>query len=131
MRSRWRIRIAALALLLAMGLAGLMTYVYHLRFVGTAHEVHLSEQPAFLTEETALSAARATLDSDGLDPAVWSVRPDGRTSAPDGRRDEFLSRNALNPNQGSVRFSDDAGRDRFVSVELVGDRLVCRGSWGK
>jgi len=131
MRRRCRTWIAVVVLLLAVGFAGLVTYVYQLRFVGTTHEILLSEPPAFLTEEAALAAARETLTRDGLDPAVWSARPDGRSTAPDGRRDEFVSRNALNPNQGSVRFSDNAGRDRFVSVELLGDRLFCHGSWGK
>ena len=131
MRTRWRTWIGAVALLAVAWLVGLAAHAYQRRFVGTTHEFPLPEPAMFLTEPAALAVAQKTLARDVPDSAAWFARPDGRTVAPDGRRDEFLSRNSLNPNHGSIRFNDATGRDRFVSVELVGDRLVCRGSWGK
>ena len=131
MRVRRRVWVGVVALLAICLLIGLGIDVYQRRFVGTTYEFPVTEQAAFLTEQTALEAARETLVRDGLDAAAWSVHPSGRSTAPDGRPDEFLSRNRDNPNLGTVRFRNGERADRFVSVELVGDRLVCHGSWGK
>jgi hypothetical protein len=130
MRLRRRTWLSLLAILLLVGAGRLGLSAFERAFVGPRHEFTLPDRPPFLAEDLALSKAREVLVLDGLDSAVWSARPDGRTAAPDGRTDEFLSRN-LNPNLGSVRFTDGSGRSRFVSIELDGDRLVCQGSWGK
>jgi hypothetical protein len=98
--------------------------------IGPQHVYELPEQPKFLTEELAMERARATLARDGLDPAVWQPVPDDRSKAPDGRTDQFLSRNTITPNHGSIMFTNSTGT-RFVSVELDGRRVVCQTSIGK
>jgi hypothetical protein len=95
------------------------------------HRGYVSHPPHFLTEAFALSQARHNLKLDGLDPGVWHPVPDGRTSAPDGRRDEFMARNTVTPNRGVVMFTNRAASVRFVSIELSGRRVVCQTSIGK
>jgi hypothetical protein len=129
---RWRIWVPVIVVLVAVGLVLLVPAAFRRALVKPPHEFALADHPAFLTEELALVKARETLALDGFDPADWQIHPSGRTKAPDGRRDDYLSRNGLNPNQGSVRFIGPAGQNRFVSVELVeGDRLICQSSRGK
>lgn len=98
--------------------------------ISPQHVYELSEQPKFLTEELAMARARETLTRDGLDVAAWQPVPDERSKAPDGRTDQFLSRNAITPNHGSIMFTNCTGT-RFVSVELDGSRVVCQTSIGK
>ncbi|HEX3150637.1 MAG TPA: hypothetical protein VHR66_21345 [Gemmataceae bacterium] len=99
---------------------------------GPRHKFVLAEPPLFLTDELAVAKARESLALDGLDPNVWHLYPSERTTAPNGRADQFLARNASNPNQGTVRFMREGkGTDRFVGVELAGNRVTCHGSWGK
>jgi len=97
--------------------------------IGPQHVYDLSEQPQFLTEELAMERARDTLTRDGLD-ATWQPVPDDRSKAPDGRADQFLSRNTITPNHGSIMFTNGTGT-RFVSVELDGRRVLCQTSIGE
>src|SRR5688572_233180 len=66
--------------------------------IGPQHVYELPEEPKFLTEELAMERARETLALDGLDAAAWQPVPDDRSKAPDGRTDQFLSRNTITPN---------------------------------
>jgi hypothetical protein len=99
--------------------------------IGPQHVFELSESLPFLTEELALAKARDTLVKDGLDLAFWRPQPDGRTLAPDGRRDEFGARNTINSNQVVFAFTNGSTSMRFVSVELNGRQVVCQSSLGK
>src|SRR5262245_16518594 len=111
--------ISLVAIMLLIGAVALWAWAFEQALVGPRHEFPLTERPAFLTEELALTMAREALARDGFDPAEWQVRLDNRTSAPDGRRDQFLSRNTINPNQGSIVFEGPTNRRRDVSVELM------------
>ena len=131
MRPRWRTWMPFLAVLLAGGVFWLWAD-YSLRaLVGPRHEFTVANPPAFLTEELALAKAREALALDVPDDDEWEVKPDGRSTAPDGRRDEYLSRNTINPNQGSVVFRKPGKPWRSVSVELIGDRVVCQSAQAK
>lgn len=130
MRVRWRIWVPILALLFAVGAGWAALAAFERAMVGPRHEFSLTDRPPFLTEELAIAHARAALSRDVPDPTAWQANPDGRTMAPDGRRDEYLSRNGLNPNLGSVTFRGPDGQ-RCVSVELAGDCIVCQSSRGK
>jgi hypothetical protein len=99
--------------------------------IGQPHTFTLPESPRFLTEELALAKARDTLNRDGYDVAVWQPMRDGRTTAPDGRTDEFMARNTINPNDGAILFTNITASPRFVSVRLNGSQVVCRTSIAK
>src|SRR5688572_23630033 len=99
--------------------------------IGAEHVFELSESPFFLSEEMALAKARDTLTRDGIDLAIWQPQRDGRTSAPDGRVDEFAARNTINSNHLVFAFTNGSASTRFVSVELAGSRVICQSSIGK
>lgn len=131
MRVRRRIWVPVVAALLVVGVVRLALSAFERAMVGPQHEFALSDRPPFLTEELAVAKAREAMARDVPDPAAWVLATDGRTTAPDGRRDEFMARNVINPNQGMVVFRGPGGQSRGVSVELVGDRVVCQSSRGK
>jgi hypothetical protein len=99
-------------------------------FVGPVHTFEITNPPPFLTDDLAVKTARDALELDGFNVRDWRPREDRRTVAPDGTRDEYLSRNGINPNHGSVTFVDESGAThppvRFVHVELIGSRLSCQ-----
>jgi hypothetical protein len=132
-KTRTIIILASLAVLF--GLAASFSYFLDRSLKARSGPVRcfeLSESPPFLTEELALEKARETLRRDGLDTAHWMPRPDGRTKAPDGRTDQFMGRNSINGNRGVFLFSGGAnGLERFVSVELHSNLVVCQSSIGK
>jgi hypothetical protein len=99
--------------------------------ISPEHVFELLESPTFLTEEMALVKARDTLAREGINPAIWQLQPDGRTSAPDGRIDEFPARNTINSNRMVFAFTNGVASTRFVSVELAGSRVICQISLGK
>jgi hypothetical protein len=108
------------------------------RRVYPQHFYELTEQPKFLTEELAIAKAKETLTRDGMSGAAWCPVPDGHTKAPDGRIDEFLSRDAIgphelfSPNSGSIIFTNsDYTMTRYVSVRLEGRILACQASIDK
>ena len=78
-----------------------------------------------------MAKARETLTQEGLDIAAWQPVRDGRSTSPEGRTDEFLSRNTITPNLGSIMFTNGTATARFVSVKLNGNRVVCQTVIGK
>jgi hypothetical protein len=94
------------------------------RFVGREHLYRLPEQPHYLTEELAIAKGRETLARDGFDTNAWTLVPNDRSSASDGRADLYFVRNTKNPNQGSFTVRDASGSRRFVHVQLEGDRVT-------
>ena len=131
MRVRWRIWVPVVAVLLVVGVGWLGLSTFERAMVGPRHEFALADRPAFLTEELAVANAREAMALDVPDPAAWVLASDGRTTAPDGRRDEFMARDGINPNQGMVVFRGPGGQSRGVLVELVGGRVVCQSGRGK
>jgi hypothetical protein len=121
--------VVAVVIVVGAGWLGLLAFERAL--VGPRHEFAPTDRPPFLTEELAVAKAREALALDVSDPDAWVLGADGRTTAPDGRRDEFLSRNGIDPNQGLVVFRGPGGQSRGVAVELVGDRVICQSSHGK
>jgi hypothetical protein len=122
----------ALPLLVAATLPCISVWYFFGAFAVTRHEFILVDRPTFLTEALALDKARESLVLDGLDLKDWLPHPDGRTSAPDGRADRYLSRNAVDSNRGSILFvRSDQAVVRFVDVELLNDRIICEISRGK
>ena len=93
---------------------------------GPRHVFELSGPPAFLAEEVALDKARAALARDGFAVQNWHPVPDGRTSAPDGRRDVYLARDLAAPSRGSLLFTNARDERFFVHLELDGNRVVCQ-----
>jgi hypothetical protein len=123
-----------IAATVGVGWLGLLAFAaaFQQALVGPEHEFVLPNRPAFLTEELAIAYAREALARDVRDPAGWELSPPRQpTTAPDGRKDIYLSRNTHDPNRGSLRFLKPGGGDRFVSIELRGDRMICQGAWGK
>jgi hypothetical protein len=84
----------------------------------------LAEEPAFLTEDTAVSKARETLDRAGLNANAWQPVASSLTTAPNGERDQFLARSSENPNVGHVIFKSGT-KMRVVNIRLVGKRMTC------
>lgn len=99
--------------------------------IGPPHTFAIYEPPRFLTEELALAKAKDTLSADGYDVAAWQPMRDRRTTAPDGRTDEFMARNGTTPNRGVIMFTSTTASVRLVSVELDGSRVVCQTSIAK
>lgn len=92
---------------------------------GPEYVFPLETAPAFLSEETAMEKARATLAVEGYNVEQWKpTRVDQpRTRAPDGSPDRYL-----------VRHQDTYGRISFVNgsqhrtydISLHGSHVVCR-----
>jgi len=97
---------------------------------GPPHVFRLSERPAFLREDIALTNALAALVLDGRGEGCQPL-PDGRTVAPDGRRDEYLARNTITPNNGWISFTNASGQYFYVDVQLDGQDLTCPRVVGK
>jgi hypothetical protein len=130
--SRLRIRtITLIASAVATGLVGTALLLSHCldrtleAWHGPPHVFQLSEHPLFLSEDLALEKARSALVLDGFGQDYQPV-PDGRTSAPNGRQDVYLVRNTKNPNDGWLIFTNTTGERLDVSIELTGQRLMCR-----
>jgi hypothetical protein len=100
--------------------------------VGVQHVFQLSHPPKFLTEELAATDAEATLAEEGLDRNVWQPVADSRTTAPDGRKDQLLTRNSMNPNHGVITYTNSgSAHSRIVSVEFDGSQILCQIAVGK
>jgi hypothetical protein len=92
---------------------------------GPPHVFGVSGHRSFLSEGLAVEKARAALALDGCGHD-WEPVPDGRTSAPDGRRDVWLLRNERNPNAGWLILTNAAGERFHVEIRLGDERLTCR-----
>ena len=128
-----RIIILAGVAVILVGVGG-VSYLVHRAVqscIGPQHVYELSERPKHLTEDLALAKARETLVRDGLNTTAWQPVREARSTDADGRTDEFVSRNTVNPNRVVVMFTNATKSARFVSVELDGSRIVCRTSIGK
>ena len=99
--------------------------------VGPQHIFALTHSALFLTEELALTKALESLTLDGLQVSGWHPQREGRTSAPDGRKDQFGTRNTINSNRLVFAFTNGSGSMRLVSVALTGRQLSCQASGGK
>ena len=131
MTRRNRIRLALGAILVGLFGIAFALHAYMMALTRPNHVFELTEQPAFLTDSLAVEKARQTMTIEGFDPTEWQPKADERTTAPDGARDKFLSRNGINPNSGSILFTRQDGAGRFVHIELDGNRVVCRSSHAK
>jgi hypothetical protein len=98
--------------------------------VGEQFALALPDSPQFLTEDTALSVAQGALDMVRLWRTNWYAVPDDRTYAPDGRRDQFLARNAVNPNRGTIAFTNGP-ITYFVSIEVHSNLVFLQCSRSK
>jgi hypothetical protein len=58
---------------------------------------------------------------------------DNASKAPNGMRDEFLSRNTINPNEGNIYFRNEEARlnERIVNFELKNGKIIAQGTFGK
>lgn len=93
---------------------------------GPLHTFQLRDPPEFLADEAALEKALMAMSLDGLDPAEWKPLEDGRTRAPDGRRDRHLVRNTRDPNRGFIQFARSDRASRMVFIELHDGRIECQ-----
>jgi hypothetical protein len=98
----------------------------------------LDAPPESLTDKLALEKARETLKLDGLDEAMWDPKPEHRSIDPANKRDQYLARNALDPNRGSIIFVKRSAYQKkedygacAVAVELRGDLVTCQVTMGK
>lgn len=73
------------------------------------------------------------MNRDGFVESAWKLMGDDRTKAPDGRPDQFLTRNTISPNQGSVTFhcEDSATPQRSVLIELRDGEITAQRVLGK
>lgn len=90
------------------------------------HVFSLKGNGSFLKEDVALERSKETLVLEGYNLADWKVHPDGRTIAPDGSRDKYLSRNACNPKLGKFLFlNHKENKGRSVVVEQDDRQITC------
>jgi hypothetical protein len=100
---------------------------------GPVHRFPVAAGETFLTDDRAATIGREVMKRDGFPESAWKLMTDDRTKAPDGRPDQFLTRNTINPNQGSVYFHCDnsAAPQRFVNIELRDGQIMAQGTLGK
>jgi hypothetical protein len=120
------ILLTCLAILIVVALLWLLQHTNDYRN-GPEHSWRLENAPPFLTDELALQKAAEALALDEPDRR-WQPKEDGRTVDPDQKRDKYLCRNGLNPNQGVIFFlqKSEETSGRFVSIKLHGDRVTCQ-----
>jgi len=87
-----------------------------------------------ITEADALIISRQALDAAGYPSDQWLPFKDGRTKAPDGRRDEYFARDTVG-NGGQFMFRNESRqdwyRDLHVTLHQEGDTLEIYVSRGK
>lgn len=134
MKLRNIIKLFLLAILLSgMGFVGLVirsVYKVHEARIGPERVFSLDHQPEFLTESLALDIAQKTLEMSKYKDMRWEPRKDGRSTAPDGRADQYVSRNSSNSNHTTIKFSSGEF-NVFVHMELKGDQVVSHTVLGK
>ena len=87
----------------------------------------------FLTDDRAAAIGREVMSRDGFPESAWKLMSDDRTKAPDGRPDQFLTRNTINANQGYVYFrcENSPTPQRFVNIEQRDGEITAQGTLGK
>jgi hypothetical protein len=82
---------------------------------------------AFLAEADTLRIAGDAMNAAGYPTDSWRPQKDDRSKAPDGRPDEYLVRNTIDPNSGWIMYQnpsrEDWYRDLFVKFEKKDDQL--------
>jgi hypothetical protein len=135
MRRRLLIIASICLTLIVVGLGGILLAINRAidSRSGPVHHFPLPAGEAFLTDDRAAAIAREVMNRDGFQEVAWKLMTDDRTKAPDGRPDQFLTRNTINPNQGSVYFYSENSRtpQRFVNIELRDGEIAAQGTLGK
>jgi hypothetical protein len=100
---------------------------------GPVHRFLVPAGEAFLTDDRAATIGREVMNRDGFPEHAWKLMTDDRTKAPDGRPDQFLTRNTINPNRGYVYFRCDNSPtpQRLVNIELRDGEFTAQGTLGK
>jgi hypothetical protein len=100
---------------------------------GPVHRFSVPAGETFLTDDRAATIGREVMNRDGFPESAWKLMTDDRTKAPDGRPDQFLTRNTINPNQGYVYFHCDNSPtpQRFIQIKLRDGEITAQGSLGK
>ena len=135
MRRRLLVIATTLLALVVIGVGGILFAIKH-AIDARSGPVHRFPAPAgetFLTDDRAAAIGREVMNRDGFPESEWKLMTDDRTKAPDGRPDQFLTRNTINPNQGYVYFhcNDSPTPQRFIQVELRDGEITAQGSLGK
>ena len=135
MRRRPLIIAGVLVALVGVGVGGLLFAIC--RAVdsrsGPVHRFPLPAGETFLTDDRAAAIGREVMNRDGFPESEWRLMNDDRTKAPDGRPDQFLTRNTINPSEGSVYFynANSPTPQRFVNIELRDGTITAQGTLGK
>ncbi len=100
---------------------------------GPIHRFAIPSGETFLTDDRAAVIGREVMNRDGFPESAWKLMTDDRAKAPDGRPDQFLTRNPSNPNEGFVYFHCDNSPtpQRFVNIELREGEITAQGTLGK
>jgi hypothetical protein len=100
---------------------------------GPVHRFPVPAGETFLTDHRAVAVGREVMNRDGFPESAWRLMTDDRTKAPDGRPDQFLTRNTIDPNQGSVFFycADSPTPARYVNVAVRNREITAQGALGK
>lgn len=120
--------IILVAIILLLWGHGLVLWLERKASLSPERVFYLKEKPPFLTEALALEKARESLALDGLDVSLFEPEKDDRSKAPDGRPDQYLLRNTINDNDGSIMFRSKTDRhlDRTVDIELKENIVTCQ-----
>jgi len=121
--------------LIVVGIAGVLLAVNHAIDArsGPIHHFAVPAGETFLTDERAAAIGRDVMELDGYPKSTWTLMTDDRTKAPDGRPDQYLTRNSINANRGFVYFysASSPTPQRFVNIELRNGEITGQGSLGK
>ena len=135
MRRRLLIIATTLLALVVIGVGGILFAIKHAIDArnGPVHRFRAPAGETFLTDDRAAAIGREVMNRDGFPESEWKLMTDDRTKAPDGRPDQFLTRDTINPNQGYVYFrcDDSPTPQRFIQVELRDGEITAQGSLGK
>jgi hypothetical protein len=100
---------------------------------GPVHHFPVPAGETVLTDARAATIGRDLMNRDGFPESAWKLMTDDRTKAPDGRPDQFLTRNTINSNQGYVYFycENSPTPQRFVNIGFRDGQITAQGTLGK